>query len=273
MGGGMQQGMPGMQHQQQMMQPPMQRPKQGTSKAVPVVVSAGLAIGTFCGLLFGLGTGKAQAGPEPVKMTSNGVEQKPDFVPESMARDPGKAVIPQKGSAATTGSGGSGSDGSGSAVAAVAGTGSDGSGSAGSAAPPVTANTPPRLIVEITPDDAAKIATITVDTKAITGTTLDVPFDAGMDKKKVHVEVKAAGYKDAAQDVEMEKADNTVKFELAKAAPVHTPTTPTAASTFHPGGTTTHPASSTTGPVHTTTHTHSTPTTGKKKPSGGAVDI
>src|SRR4051794_5877643 len=37
-----------------------QRPqvmRRGTSRAVPIVVSAGLAIGTFCGLLFGLGTG------------------------------------------------------------------------------------------------------------------------------------------------------------------------------------------------------------------------
>ena len=31
--------------------------KQGTPKAVPVIVSAGLAVGVFCGLLFGLGTG------------------------------------------------------------------------------------------------------------------------------------------------------------------------------------------------------------------------
>src|SRR3954468_14623016 len=44
----------------------MQRPiRRGTSKAVPVVVSAGLAVGVFCGLLFGVGTGKhdAQAAP------------------------------------------------------------------------------------------------------------------------------------------------------------------------------------------------------------------
>src|SRR2546423_6128527 len=43
-------------------QPSPSRPaRQGTSKAVPVVVSAGLAVGVFCGLLFGLGTGKAKA--------------------------------------------------------------------------------------------------------------------------------------------------------------------------------------------------------------------
>ena len=46
------------------MRPPMPMPmpaRHGTSKVVPVVVSAGLAVGVFCGLLFGLGTGKAKA--------------------------------------------------------------------------------------------------------------------------------------------------------------------------------------------------------------------
>src|SRR6478672_13950743 len=41
---------------------PMPRPvRRGTSKAVPVVVSAVLAVGVFCVLLFGVGTGKAKA--------------------------------------------------------------------------------------------------------------------------------------------------------------------------------------------------------------------
>jgi hypothetical protein len=31
--------------------------RRGTPKIVPIVVSAGLAVGTFCGLLFGVGTG------------------------------------------------------------------------------------------------------------------------------------------------------------------------------------------------------------------------
>src|SRR3982751_647736 len=44
----------------QMPRPPI---RQGTSKVVPVVVSAGLAVGVFCGLLFGVGTGKSHASP------------------------------------------------------------------------------------------------------------------------------------------------------------------------------------------------------------------
>src|SRR3954463_11571578 len=43
---------------------PMRR---GTSRAVPVVVSAGLAVGVFCGLLFGVGTGKKDAVASPAK--------------------------------------------------------------------------------------------------------------------------------------------------------------------------------------------------------------
>src|SRR5450631_2364384 len=41
--------------------------KHGVSKAVPVVVSAGLAVGVFCGLLFGLGTGDPTAAAAPAK--------------------------------------------------------------------------------------------------------------------------------------------------------------------------------------------------------------
>src|SRR5262245_62755761 len=54
----------------------LQPMRQVTAKVVPVVVSAGLAIGVFCGLLFGLGTGKsATADPQKV---SNGVKANDD---------------------------------------------------------------------------------------------------------------------------------------------------------------------------------------------------
>jgi hypothetical protein len=41
--------------------------RRGTPKIVPIVVSAGLAVGTFCGLLFGVGTGggSSTAGAAP----------------------------------------------------------------------------------------------------------------------------------------------------------------------------------------------------------------
>ncbi|HEY0987522.1 MAG TPA: hypothetical protein VGD80_10745, partial [Kofleriaceae bacterium] len=65
-----------------MPRPPM---RQGTSKIVPVVVSAGLAVGVFCGLLFGLGTGsRSDAAP---KQVSNNAKRDDDtgFTPESLA--------------------------------------------------------------------------------------------------------------------------------------------------------------------------------------------
>ena len=68
------------QQQQQQQQPGMVQPqpaappprpvRRGTSKAVPVVMSAGLAVGVFCGLLFGLGTGNEGALASPGSTTT-----------------------------------------------------------------------------------------------------------------------------------------------------------------------------------------------------------
>ena len=58
--------------------------RRGTSKAVPVVVSAGLAVGVFCGLLFGLGTDKGVATAAP--STGSNVKAVADNeVPEAFA--------------------------------------------------------------------------------------------------------------------------------------------------------------------------------------------
>src|SRR5690606_35233546 len=59
---------------------PMPRPiRRGTSKAVPIVVSAGLAVGVFCGLLFGVGTGKEEAAAAPA--AGNNVKAQSDDEP------------------------------------------------------------------------------------------------------------------------------------------------------------------------------------------------
>src|SRR5436190_24020305 len=61
---------------------PPRQVRRGTSKAVPVVVSAGLAVGVFCGLLFGVGTGKeASATPtasNAKKISNDDTDTKPD---------------------------------------------------------------------------------------------------------------------------------------------------------------------------------------------------
>src|SRR5215813_5895935 len=71
--------------------PPMRR---GTSKAVPVVVSAGLAVGVFCGLLFGLGTTKqdAHAAPSTGSNVEHADSDSPAAAPVRIGATPAKPV-------------------------------------------------------------------------------------------------------------------------------------------------------------------------------------
>src|SRR5262249_32060094 len=149
---------------------------------VPVVVSAGLAVGVFCGLLFGLGTGKHEIEPQKV---SNGVRphddtQTPDLS-SSNTITPVKPVKPPPPKAGSN---------AGSAHAT------------GSATPPEPK--PGRLTIDIKPDSAAQSAKIFVDGKPATGTRLDIPFEAGVSKKTVKVLVQVPGSKDIEREVEVE---------------------------------------------------------------------
>jgi hypothetical protein len=186
----------------------MPRPpaRQGTSKMVPVVVSAGLAIGVFCGLLFGVGTGKHSAAA-PEKASNNAKRADDSFTPESMANP--NVKIPDKNAPKA-----------GSAAAVAARAGSDAAGS-GAAAEPVIK--PTKLIVEIKPEAAAQNAKVFVDGKQIEGMSADIPLDPGTTKKTVKVVVKAASYKDIDQEVDVEGESVTVKLELSKGR--STPTT------------------------------------------------
>jgi len=193
--------------------PPIQ---QGMSRVIPVVVSAGLAVGVFCGLLFGLGTSKRDASAQPQK-ASNGVKRADEaFVPESQANPNVKVAdknAPKAGSSA------------GSAVAATAGSAGDAAGSggaagssagsaAGSSAEPAIRTG--KVVVEIKPDAVAQTAKIFVDGKEITGTTAEVELDPGTTRKKVKVVVKAAGYKDVEQTIEAETEPTVLKLELSR---------------------------------------------------------
>jgi hypothetical protein len=173
--------------------------RQGTSRVVPVVVSAGLAVGVFCGLLFGLGTAKHSAAA-PQK-ASNGAKQADDsFTPESLANP--NVKLEKNAPKAGAGS-------------AVAGAGSNGSDSAaaGSAEPAIKTT---KLVVELKPDTAAQGAKVLVDGKEITGTTAEIPLDPGETKKEVRVVVKAQGYKEIEQKIELEGESTTLKLELIK---------------------------------------------------------
>lgn len=189
------------------MPPQMMKPvRRGTSKAVPVVVSAGLAVGVFCGLLFGLGTDRGEAAPPS---TGNNVKKATDTsgdVPDSLK--PTTNAVPEK----KAGSG------SGSAVAAAGSGSGSGSGSDAGSGSAVAAAAKPKLIIEVTPDTIASGAHILVDGKEITGTSLEYEVDPATSKAKtpnVVVTVKAPGYKDGEQKVSLD-GDTTVKFEMVK---------------------------------------------------------
>lgn len=214
--------------------------RQGTSKMVPVVVSAGLAIGVFCGLLFGLGTKRATAA-EPPKTADTKVA----------------AADPSAGSGAPT-------------PAPTPST------------PPPAATPPPaepaapakeltKLVVEIKPDEAAAVAKVYVDGAELSGTTTDIETGAGT--KKVKVAVKATGFKDGEQEVDLEGESVTLKFDLPKgrSAPA-APATPAAGNTGN-GGNAGSPAAQPATP--TTPKAPPRPPAAKppKKQGGGLIDI
>lgn len=197
--------------------PPAPRPmRRGTSKVVPVVVSAGLAIGVFCGLLFGLGTGKHEADAQPAT-GSNGKTGSDTAATPAPTPDKGNLLDPSKtpaaGSAAQAGSAAAGS-GAGSAVAAAGSAAGSGSAAVKPPGPPTV-----KLTIQIKPEAAAKVAKIEVNGKEITGTSIDLPVDT----KVAKVSVTATGYHSASSAVDMAGGDTTIEVELPRRASSGTP--------------------------------------------------
>jgi hypothetical protein len=170
--------------------PPRAAPvRRGTSKAVPLVVSAGLAVGVFCGLLFGVGKKSEAVAAGPT------TTEKDDKAKAAPAQEPAKPQTPAPPAA-------------GSAVAA-----------AGSAAPTVPPTPPPvtvpktiKLTVTVKPEGAAKDAKLIIDGQAVEGMTTELPFD----KKSVKVEIKASGYRSVDKKIDLAGGDTAVEFEMAK---------------------------------------------------------
>jgi hypothetical protein len=217
--------------------PPRQPMPQGTSRLVPVAVSAGLAVGVFCGLLFGLGTGKRDASAEPPAVVSNGVKRTDDsYTPESLNPN---AKIPDK-NAPQAGSN------TGSAVAVDTGSAGSNAGSAGSAAVGANAGSAEagkttKLVVEIKSETVAKFAKISIDGKEITGNTAEIPLEPGTTKKKVEVLVKAPGYNDERQEIEVDGEPKKLEVELSKSARPNDPTAGEKGAAGAAGGTTRQP--------------------------------
>jgi hypothetical protein len=194
--------------------------KRGTSKAVPVVVSAGLAIGVFCGLLFGLGVDKdeAKADPAPTKVTAStpkktegdvapafAPEKKdvkvPSLAPQVVDKD-GKTKDAPKEDKKEAGSG---------------------SGSAKEEAKPT--KVVGKLTIEVMPEGAAKAAKVSIDGTDIEGLTWELDMTDLVKgkkpeevKKEVKIVVKSSGYKDSNPTpvAVVATADTKVKIEMIK---------------------------------------------------------
>ena len=190
-------------------------PRQGVSKAVPVVVAAGLAVGVFCGLLFGLGTGAApaSAGPSKGNNLKTAVEKEAVPMPGAAPAGTGATAVappptPDAGTARVAGGSAAPAAAAGAAPIAVgSGTGSAVVGT--------------KLTIEVEPAAAAAIAKITVDGKDLTGTSLDVTPD----QKAVRVSVSAAGYH-SIDNKKVEIVAGTemkVQFDLVKRAAAGSP--------------------------------------------------
>jgi hypothetical protein len=192
------------------MQPP-RPPRRGTSRAVPVVVSAGLAVGVFCGLLFGLGTGdKAEAKPSTGNNLKHETEGQVD--PNGLPVGTGATVGKQGVDKIANGSAGSGSAGGGIGSATIAMAGAGSGSAAGSAAPKTM-----KLTIDIDPDTAASVAVIKIDGKAITGKSTDVPPDT----KQVHVQITADGYHSVDENLDVAGTggdEHDVKIKMNKRA-------------------------------------------------------
>lgn len=197
--------------------PPMQgRPlRRGTSKAVPIVVSAGLAVGVFCGLLFGVGkkSEAVAAAPSSGSNVKASDEPKPDkgAAPAGVGASTPTPPPRQESPPPATGSA------AGSAVAA-----------AGSAAPTVVEAKKLKLTVTIKPDAAAKNAKLIIDGAPVEGMTVELPAD----KTSVKLEVKSSGYRSVDKKIDIAGGDTAIELEMAKrpsgpgTAPVRPPKRP-----------------------------------------------
>jgi hypothetical protein len=215
--------------------PPPRPAKRGTSKIVPVVVSAGLAVGTFCGLLFGLGTGEpASAGTTSSSSSSSSTDTKSDKPKTEPAKaepvkvaqaEPAKPAEPAKTDPAKPAEPAKTDPAKPAEPAKTDPAKPDPAKPAEPTKPAEPAKADPvkvaepmakkaKLTVELTPDTAAKDAKITVDGKAIDGNALELDLGKTA-KKSVKVVVKASGYKTVEQKVDVD-GDMAVKIELVK---------------------------------------------------------
>ena len=183
----------------------MPRPvRRGTSKAVPVVVSAGLAVGVFCGLLFGVGTGqkKAEAAPSVASNVKKEDDSNKGAAPEGLGAT-STTPPPKTPTTPTTPT-----------------TPAAGSAAVPTVQTPTTPTTPAKpaekmvkVVVKVVPDTAQKDAKISIDGTEITGNETDIPLS----KKSVKIVIKTDGYRTAEKKLDLIDGDQmTVELPLTK---------------------------------------------------------
>lgn len=189
--------------------PPMamqQRPRRrGTSKAVPIVMSAGLAVGVFCGLLFGVGKKSEAVAAAPAK-TEEKVEAKEASPPPAQPTPPPTTPEPAAGSATE--------------VAAAAPTETVPAAAPEPTIPPATGSATPaaaevpttKIVVVIKTEAAAQDAKLIIDGKAVDGLTAEIPSD----KKTAKVEVKSSGFRSYEKKLDLTPGELTLEIEMAK---------------------------------------------------------
>lgn len=198
--------------------------RKGTPKIVPIVVSAGLAVGVFCGLYFGLGTGEtstAEAGTNaPVKTGVSGPQSAAGATDEKLnfksgekppselgSGSAGSAAAPGSGTTATAGTPGTGSGtstpppGTGSGTTPPPGTGSG-------TTPPPAGEVTVTLSFTLTPPDAE----VTVDGQDVTGGKTTIKFTG--DTKTIRVTAKASGYKKYDKKLTLSKDTTEESLEI-----------------------------------------------------------
>ncbi len=209
--------------------PAMQQPRvmrRGTSKAVPVIISAGLAVGVFCGLLFGLGVEQEVAVASTVT-TAETPKKKAAAVASPFQPETKKDVkVPSLAPQVLN------KDGTTTPAKADAGSGSGSAKTTEKTEPPRPVNVNGTLKVEIEPADAAKVAKLTVEGKEVEGVSYELDmtedFKAAMKdlkpdakkpevKKELKVVVKAPGFRDFTGKVDVvAERDTTFKVTMQK---------------------------------------------------------
>jgi len=194
--------------------------RKGTPKAVPVVVSAGLAVGVFCGLYFGLGTGKdndAEAegastskatGATGPKTAAAGTGEVSNF---KSGEQPDAAPKVADGSGSAAAGSGSAAAGSGSATVAGTGTGSGSGATTGSGSA-----TPAMATVELTFAITPPEANVTLDGEPVVDGKATISFTGNT--KTIRLVAKASGYRSFDKKVTFTKdtAGEAIEIKMVK---------------------------------------------------------